>query len=369
MTEIAPVNLWMNSSYDDATRTLTIDVEGYYTSDVDATSNRLNVVLTQSNIMGPQSGAGMGDEYMHKHMAREYLTSTWGEEITSCKKGDFFSKQYVYTLPATIRDIEVKPADIEIVVFVSENEENVLNVTGGHLDCSGMTLPLEADIAQPLIPITDVYGYDYFDIDLFNRSSEAITSATFSISFNNVDYTVEWSGVAEPRATTTVRLPFDVTGLSKATGNRYIIKITALNGIAYTSNKLTDRFDAPATTTPAVKIEYCLDEYADENRIVIKDMEGNIVKEYGPYEAGENANVVLKDVVVLEANTRYCLEVTDAWSNGIYMGFIKLYDANNALVDKVEYIESHGARIFFNTGASNASQEVQKKKVFLTNLY
>ena len=37
--EIAPVNLWMKSSYDESSRTLTVDVEGYYTADTNADFN------------------------------------------------------------------------------------------------------------------------------------------------------------------------------------------------------------------------------------------------------------------------------------------------------------------------------------------
>lgn len=362
---IAPVNLWMKSSYNEANRTLTVDVEGYYTADVNSGFNLLNVVLTENNIMGPQSGGGLGDEYMHQHMARAYLTSTWGDTITSCKKGDFFSKQYIYTVPETINDVAVNPAELEVVVYVTENNENVLNVTGGRPDYPALVLPLEAEIAQPLIPINDVYGYDYFDINLINKSTEEITSATFNVSFNSVDYTVEWSGVAAPRATTTIRLPFDVSGLSKATGNKYVIKATAFNGVEYTSNKLADKFDAPVSVTPAVKIEFCPDEFADENRFLIKDMDGNVVYEFGPYEAGEYAYTVIKELVNLSPDTRYCFEVTDAWSNGIYDGYVKVYDCHGTLVDQLKSVDNHGARLFFNTASTNVSREVQKKKVYL----
>ncbi|MBP3350749.1 MAG: Omp28-related outer membrane protein [Bacteroidaceae bacterium] len=362
---VAPVNLWMKSSFDESTRTLTVDVEGYYTADGAADFNLLNVVVTENNIMGPQSGGGLGSEYMHQHMARAYLTSTWGDTITTCKKGDFFAKQYTYKVPETIKEVAVNPAELEVVAYVTANEENVLNVIGSTPEYAGVELPLNAEIAQSLIPITGVYGYDYFDIDLKNRSTQAITSATFTITFNSTDYEVEWTGEAAPRATTTIRLPFDVTSLAKEKGNRYTIKLTGLNGTDYKGNKLTDKFDAPATTTPTVIIEFYLDEFAAENRFLIKDMEGNIVQEFGPYASGEYAYTSVKEILFLEPNTRYCFEITDAWSNGIYDGYAKVYDNNNVLVSEIEVVEVHGARTFFNTAASNASQEVQTKKVFI----
>ena len=158
-----------------------------------------------------------------------------------------------------------------------ENEENVLNVTGCRPEFAGLELPLEAEIAQSLIPINGVYGYDFFEIDLVNKSTEEITSAAFTITFNSEEYQVEWSGVAAPRATTTIRLPFEVAELSKEKGNKYVIKLTGLNGVDYAGNKLADKFDAPSLVSPAVVVEFNIDEFADENRFLIKDMEGNVI--------------------------------------------------------------------------------------------
>ncbi|MBR3951746.1 MAG: Omp28-related outer membrane protein [Bacteroidaceae bacterium] len=362
---VAPVNLWMKSSFDESTRTLTVDVEGYYTADTNADFNLLNVVVTENNIMGPQSGGGLGSEYMHQHMARAYLTSTWGDTITTCKKGDFFSKQYTYAVPESIKEVAVNPAELEVVAYIAVNEENILNVTGSVPEYKDIELPLEAEIAQSLIPVNGVYGYDFFELDLKNKSTQEITSATFTVTFNSTDYEVEWTGVAAPRTTTTIKLPFDITTLSKETGNRYTIKLTGLNGAEYKGNKLSDKFDAPVTTTPTVKIEFFLDEFAAENRFLIKDMNGNIVQEFGPYASGEYAYKAVKEMAFLASDTRYCFEVIDTWSNGIYDGYVKVYDANGVLVSEIKDIESHGARTFFNTAGNNVSKEVQNKKVFI----
>ena len=48
-------------------------MEGYYTTDEQTEKQYLNVVWTQDNIMGPQSGGGVGEEYIHRHMLRGFL--------------------------------------------------------------------------------------------------------------------------------------------------------------------------------------------------------------------------------------------------------------------------------------------------------
>lgn len=359
--EAAPVNLWMKADYNSETRALTIDVEGYYTADVDA--SYLNVVLAENNVQGPQSGGGVGSDYMHQHMVRAYITGTWGEAITNCKKGEYFTKQYVYTVPETINGVTLNPGEFELVAYVCENEENVLNVTGCKPVYEGYEVPLAAEIADAMIPIGDTYGYNYFDVALNNKSTEEITSANFVISFNSTDYDVEWIGTAAPRTTTTIRLPFDVNSLLKETGNKYTIKLTGLNGNDYKGNRYNGKFDAPKAATPTIRIEIGSDAYLDENRFLIKDMEGNIVYEVGPFERSNP--MLISEFVSLAPNTQYCFEITDSWSNGIYNGFYTIYDANNNEVYTEELIENHGCRTFFKTGSNNVTTEVLKKEVLI----
>ena len=57
------MNLWSVCSYDATTRTLKVDVEGYYTADMN--EPRLTVWLLQNEILGPQSGGNMGEGHSH----------------------------------------------------------------------------------------------------------------------------------------------------------------------------------------------------------------------------------------------------------------------------------------------------------------
>lgn len=361
--EVAPVNLWMASSYDSLSRELTIDIEGYYTADVDADFNLLNVMVTENNVMGPQRGGGLGDEYIHQHMIRGYVTDTWGDTITNCKKGEYFSRQYKYVVPEKIHDVELNPAEFEVVVFLSENEENVLNVTGCRPEYPGLELPLAADISEALLPIADTYGYDYFELALNNKSTDEITKATFKITLNSVEHTVEWTGSVAPRSTSYIQVPLAMSDELDAVSNRYAIELTGLNGVEYKGNKLAGKFAAPYSVTPTVRFEIKTDEYADENRFLIKDMSGNVVYELGAFPVGQV--VFTSQSVTLAPNTQYCLEVTDAWSNGIMEGRVVMYDAYNNVVCEENAIENHGCRIFFTTADRNVSTEIENKKALI----
>lgn len=359
----APVNLWISSRYNADTRELVVDVEGYYTADVESDFNLLNVALTENNIMGPQRGGGVGDEYMHQHMLRAFLTGTWGDTITNCKKGEYFSRKYTYTVPEAINEVTLNPSEFEVVAFVSENEENILNVTGCRPEYPGLELPLEAEIATALIPISDTYGCDYFELALNNKSTEDITQAKFTITFNGVDSEVVWNGVAKARSTTYIQLPFELNNQLKETKNKYVIKLTGLNDTEYKGNKLNGTFDAPYVVTPTIKVEIKTDAYADENRYLVKDVEGNVVYEFGPYPAGQV--LFVQEVAALNPDTRYYLEVTDSWSSGIAEGSVALLDAFDNVVCEVKEIEYHGCRVFFTTASRNVSTVAENKKVLI----
>lgn len=361
--EDAPVNLWMSSSYNSATRELTIDVEGYYTADIDADFNMLNVIVTENNVMGPQRGGGVGDEYMHQHMVRAFVTGAWGDTITNCKKGEYFSRQYIYTVPETINEVTLNPAEFEVVAFVCKNEENILNATECHPEYPGLVLPLEAEISEDMLPISDTYGYDYFELALTNKSTEKITKATFNITFNGIKHDVEWTGVAAPRTTTNIQVPFAMKEQMTATNNKYTIQLTALNGTEYKGNKLSGKFAAPYSVTPTVRFEITTDEYADQNRYIIKDMAGNVIHEFGSYPTGKVS--FTSESVALAPNTQYCLEVTDSWSNGIANGKITILDAYNKVVGEIKTIENHGCRTFFTTTERNVSTEPMNKKALI----
>ena len=75
----AAINLYATAKYDNASRELTVEVEGYRHDD--ATDAKLAVALLQNNIIGPQSGGGLGREYIHHHMLRDYLTDSYGDTV------------------------------------------------------------------------------------------------------------------------------------------------------------------------------------------------------------------------------------------------------------------------------------------------
>ena len=361
--ENAPVNLYVTSTYSAADAQLTVHVEGYYTADVDAQQNLLTVALTQNNIRGPQSGGGVGSDYLHQHMLRDYLTPLWGDTISDCTEGSFFTKDYTYAVPENINDVAVDPAELEVIVFVANDKTDVLNVTGVKPVCEGLELPLAAEISAYRIPVQGTYGFNFYELYLRNKSNEPLTSALFDITVNGTTIQSSWEGEIAPLATSYIKIAIDQSSLIESS-NDYSIHLTELNGESYDGNTIEGTFSAPAKTTPLTYIELRTDLYADENTWRIIDADGNIVYNFGPYET--NLQKVYNEVAELESDKTYCFEVTDAWANGVQSprGYYKLQDDSNGLVAQHLEITGHGYRSFFTTSITAGLQSLTAPNTF-----
>ncbi len=127
LAQSSPVNIGIESNFDQASRLLTVTVELYYTAASATASNFINVALLQNNVIGPQTGGGMGNNYVHKHMLRHLITGQWGEEIYTTSQGTLVTKTYTYTVPAEYNSVPCVVENCDIAVFVTETHQEVIN--------------------------------------------------------------------------------------------------------------------------------------------------------------------------------------------------------------------------------------------------
>lgn len=350
--ETAPVNLLVSASYDAATALLTVEVEGYFVEAMD--SARLSVMLLQNDVMGPQTGGQLGDEYMHQHMLRDIISDTWGDEIADTGQGSYFTASYSYAVPDSIGDVAVVVSDLEIVAFVAEGKENIVQVTGTYPTVIGVDVPFKADIEASLLTLKKGYAFDFIEVYLKNKCDEDITSATFDITLNGTTEQAEWSGTAPSHANTLIRVPLPDTWkeVQSMDDNSYSVEIVSANGNVLNVDDLDGEFDAIGTLPTELVFKITTDDFADDNTFHILDEEGNIVHEFGPYANGGAATY--EETVSLNDGAIYCFEVTDAWGNGIYSprGSVKVYDSNGTIKMQQTEIEDYGYRYFFVADAT-----------------
>ncbi len=128
----SPVNVGIESSFNEATRELTVNVELYYTDNSAVSSNFINVALIQDSVIGPQTGGGMGSNYVHMHMLRYLITGQWGDEVTTTTQGSLVTRTYSYTVPDGYNNVPCVVEHCHVAVFVAQSHQEVL--TGDVVD-------------------------------------------------------------------------------------------------------------------------------------------------------------------------------------------------------------------------------------------
>lgn len=121
IAEVSPVNLGASSTYDAATRKVTVKVDMYYSAN-ETVANYLNVAFLESGQIGKQSNtSGTVTDYVHDNILRHLITGQWGEVVdaTKTKTGTKITKTYTYTVPVKYHDnadTDINKCDIAVFV-------------------------------------------------------------------------------------------------------------------------------------------------------------------------------------------------------------------------------------------------------------
>ena len=348
--EDAPVNLLIKADCDASTRVLNVTVEGYCTAEMPSDKARLSIAMTQDNIVGPQNGSGVGDEYVHQSMLRDYLTPVLGDEI-EVAKGQYFSKSYTYTLPEKIvapqtkREVELLLQDINLLAFVTEDgKNNVMNIVSAKPKFTNFNLPLSADMSLTILGKSKKYGFNYLEVILANRSNEVLSSAQFELLLNGETQVLNWEGEIAPLAKQIVKIPYDKTGLQST--NIWTLAVVKLNEKDAVRTELSGSFSAPTEATTDITIAIQTDAYSDENIYRILDEDGNVIHQFD-YPTG--VAKLYKEQLTLQPNKVYCFEIIDLCADGISRGSYKINNADGKMIEQNYAIPDAGYRTFFAT--------------------
>ena len=321
MAEAAPVNVAARCTIDYQTRQLTVVVEAYYTDNSAASTNYMNVVLLQNNIIGPQTGGSnynasqmVGTQYRHMHMLRDMITGMWGDPITSTSQGSFFTQTYNYTIPATISNETVKMEDLELVVFVAQSRSEILNGCGvSPVIVNG--IPQISAVEEDLSP---------YDCDMSfkakatvrNFGNTPMTSAVFSYSIGGNTNTYNWTGNVAVGATEEVSLPVMTGSFTNGTNYTLTVNLTQANGETISGGQAqTTMSKSSYTVEGPVNLLLHTDTYASETSLKFMKADGTVIKSWGPGNNGTEQNINLT-FDPAEAGC-YVLEVYDAYGDGI----------------------------------------------------
>ena len=165
LSQASYVNMALEADIDVATRVMTIDLEAYFTANGAASMN-INVVVTQNNVEGPQTGGSSynpgsvlpNGNYNHGHMLREMVKGQWGDVITGTTMGTTVTKQYTYTIPMDINGVPVAIGDLNVIGYISEGNQEIITGAEGPVSFTvpAGTILVDLETANQTSPPSDL---------------------------------------------------------------------------------------------------------------------------------------------------------------------------------------------------------------------
>ena len=186
LAQQAEVNVAGFVTLNHATRTAEITVEVYYTANSSQSTNYLTIMMLQDSILGSQSGnyynpsQMLNGQYVHQHVLRDVVTSTWGDEISPTTAGTLITKNYTYQIPESIgapNGVNVDLNNILFLAFVSEKYDGtptrpILNVC-------------EIEGLEPIVYNAEICQGESYNENGFNINNPA--PGTYQDSYINED--------------------------------------------------------------------------------------------------------------------------------------------------------------------------------------
>ena len=354
----APCNIAGLAVVDEATRSLTLTVEIYYTKDVDVEANYLTIAMLQDSVWGSQNEGETNPEqyvdgnYCHMHTLRDIITDTWGDEISPTENGTLITKTYIYKIPEIIGDpngVEVVLEHLDFIAFVtkdktSEKSRPILNVC---------RLPLLLGTQENVFPYFEVVtekqssfcdNNKTFTIDMMNRGLDEITSLKMFMEADNGDtFEYEWNGNLASYDVGEIKFDMDVP-----IGTHDIdFKIVEANGQPFSYSK-TIRTNCEEWTTIFVEhendeivLELMQDKFGNETTWKIITDDDTVLASGGPYEYyfGQTTATEFHEIP-LQLPLNQCMKfvLSDQLGNGICCdygdGYYRIIDGHgNVVVD------------------------------------
>jgi hypothetical protein len=317
------VNVGVEADIDVSTNEMTVHVEAYYTANSPQGTNLLNVALLQNNTLGPQTGGNAGNEYVHMHRLVHMVTGQWGVTIPTTTSGTFVDETFTYTIPADYNGIPVELADLEVVAFVSETQQEIPSGSGAYPTYSGFTHANDA-FARYVVDIDGQCGFDLTpSVNVQNVGNDEITSLEIDYSVNGGTVeTYNWTGSIMSLQNLDIELPAISYTLDPTLNT---IEVSIQNDDNAANNDVSGTFENAVVSTPNVSLILNTSNQGAQITWDLTDSAGTTIASGGPYAN----NTTVTDAFVLP-NECYRFSVNSANGNG--GGSIVIYDDVNTVL-------------------------------------
>lgn len=349
------VNVAMDGVVDVTNRTMTIDVEVYYTG-VAPSFNMLNIVLMQNNILGPQTGGATfypqmvtpDGEYRHMHMLRDIITGQWGDSITNTAQGQVISLQYNYNIPTDVNGVPVELADLEIAAFLTEGNQYIVTGQYGAISYTNFANSVDLGMNSVTVPQEICGGSFEPTVNVKNFGSDTITSFDVVYDVGGAAQTYSWSGTLLPLGNVDVNLPMISFSGNQATLNASVSNISSgadqnTSNDVIASNTIANTDVATSGNSTLIVTQ---DAYGSEITWEFMDENGAVIASGGPYsDLSANGTVAHQHPVNYQNTGCYYFAIYDSYGDGINSGY-----GNGS----VELVDGNNDRVFYSNGTYNS---------------
>jgi hypothetical protein len=347
----SPVNVAAVADWDLANGEMTIDVELFYTADSDYSKNYIHIAVLQDSIVAPQlDGETWVDDYMHRHVLRDMVTGQWGEEIMTTTEGHFEARTYTYALPSYFRNVIVDPSKISLVVYVTEDHQEVLNGTAVYPEIQLSTL--DAHITQ--VSTTEEVCGSFIEPSFMLRNDgvQHIQDMEIRYSANGgAPSYFSWSGDLCTFDSEMIQLPsIEFAPNYYGEDNWIDIEILEVNNgsddVAWNNNNSANFEIATSTSANFLEVQILTDFYGFETYWELLDENGSILASGGNQNVGLNgggqqnalpsdpgaygSNQLVVQEVQIDAEACYEFRIFDDYGDGMCCnyggGFFRLID-------------------------------------------
>jgi len=313
LNQSAYVNVGVEASINVQNNELTVHVEGYYTGDSPENTNYLNVVLTQNNTLGPQTGGGMGSNYNHMHRLVHMLTGQWGEVISTTSSGSFIDETFTYTIPADYNGVDVPLSELNVIAFISETQQEIISGAEYTPTFDGLEYSNDATVLGIQDNLNGNCGETASPVVVVQNSGiDAINSFSVEYSINNSSsQTYSWSGYLASLETIQIELP----SINYSPNDTNSINIVISDDENNENNSIESYFNqSNSYDTSLVTLDLLTDNYGSETTWELTDASGYIVAQGGPYS---NATNYSSEIEITNSNECYTFTINDSYGDGI----------------------------------------------------
>jgi len=305
--EASYVNVAVEADINIQTNEITVHVEAYYTGNSPESSNLINVALLQNNTLGPQSGGGAGNNYIHNHRLVHMITGQWGESVSPTTTGTFIDKTYTYTIPADYNGVPVELLDLEIVAFLSETHQELPTGSSCTPTFSGVTETNDANLRYVENLDLECQMTAIPHINVQNLGQDEITSLAIEYTVNSgTTETYNWSGSILTLHNETIALP-ELLNLDVSN----TIEISLPDDNNNSNNTVSDNFDGYEEHAGGLVLTIETQSNGSEISWNVKTLSGSTLTAGGPYNDNET---IVKNINL--GNGCYEFNLMDSGGNG-----------------------------------------------------